>query len=145
MEKIATPIKNTAIPEIEVKPQSKPVEEDENPLKPEKKNPNTSVSDFKRKTFLDGSYKKYSCDGIIANDPIFREVSKTMGLSLNETGLWQNELQQIAEMAATYLQDDKPEEINRFIRKILLRTPSNGSRVHNLLRNISILFNERAK
>jgi len=77
-------------------------------------------------TLRDGSYRQYEIVGVIKDDLVFKEVSKILGVSaLSHT--YQNELKDIAELAATWTQNDTPEILGAFLRQILRRTTFNNS------------------
>jgi len=116
----------------------------------EAKDPNSLGRQFiaKRSYFQDGGYRPYMIQpGDTASaDPLFREISRTLGLGISDMGNHEEELKDITEMTATYLQTDSYDAVNKFIRQCLRRIQHHGtpeSRIHNLKKFIKELFDER--
>lgn len=93
----------------------------------------------KRMTMQDGSYRVYKIQGPVADDPLFKGISRFLGLEGSEEARLTNEIGEIAELAATWLQSDRHDVVTAFLRQVLRRTSFDGSN------NVSKIQNLRKK
>lgn len=95
--------------------------------------------------FADGSYKEFVFIGEIPENPEFKAVARDMGIDpvSSEAKSYQNEIADITKMVYEWLQTDDSIQISRFIRQQLRRTPSNGSRILNLKRQLQLLIEDQ--
>jgi hypothetical protein len=119
-------------------------------IETEKKNQEDHVGRDKSKEiydrikFRDGGFRQYTVD-LVSGDKVCQEVRRTLGFSDSEFMQNQTTIKEIAELAATFIQDDDVLAINKFISYMLRKTPSSGNRVFNLLRQIQIRFLDEQK
>lgn len=113
----------------------------------EAKNPNSLGPQFitKRRTTQDGGYRPYEITGIINEDPLFKEAVRVLGLESSDVNEFQNEIAEIVQMAATWTQSDRYDDLGALCRQILRRVNTGNSakaRLHGLRRKLQEMWSE---